>query len=76
MPNTHVSPLTIGHPGILPVLNEKAIALAVRLGLACNCEINEETHFARKHYFYADLPKGYQITQDKEPICKTALLLL
>ncbi len=68
-PNTHISPLTIGHPGTLPVLNEKAIEYAVMLGLACNCEIPEKTYFARKHYFYPDLPKGFQLTQDRSPVC-------
>ncbi len=74
LPNTHVGVLTLGHPGTLPVLNEKAIAHAIRLGLACNCDITAETHFARKHYFYADLPKGYQITQDKTPICRNGFI--
>ena len=74
LPNAHVSPLTLGHPGTLPVLNEKAIAHAVRLGLACGCDITPVTYFARKHYFYADLPKGYQITQDKTPICRNGFI--
>jgi aspartyl-tRNA(Asn)/glutamyl-tRNA(Gln) amidotransferase subunit B len=69
MPNTHVSVVTLGHPGTLPVVNEKAVEFAVRLGLAVNANIREENQFARKNYFYADLPKGYQITQDKTPIC-------
>lgn len=69
MPNTHVSVVTLGHPGTLPVVNEKAVELAVRLGIAVNANIREENQFARKNYFYADLPKGYQITQDKTPIC-------
>jgi aspartyl-tRNA(Asn)/glutamyl-tRNA(Gln) amidotransferase subunit B len=69
LPNTHVSPITLGHPGTLPVVNERVIEYAVRLGLACSCEIREENHYARKNYFYADLPKGYQITQDTTPIC-------
>jgi aspartyl-tRNA(Asn)/glutamyl-tRNA(Gln) amidotransferase subunit B len=69
MPNTQVSPITLGHPGTLPMLNEKVIEYAVKLGLACKSQIRYENQFARKNYFYADLPKGYQITQDKTPIC-------
>lgn len=68
-PNSHVDPISLGHPGTLPVVNERAIEYAVRLGLACNCEIREHNEFARKNYFYADLPKGYQISQDTTPIC-------
>lgn len=68
-PNTNVSVITLGHPGTLPVMNEKTIEYAVRLGLACGCTIAEHQHFARKNYFYPDLPKGYQITQDTTPIC-------
>ena len=66
-PNTNVSPISLGHPGILPKFNEQVIDYAIRLGLAC--DIRRENEFARKNYFYADLPKGYQITQDKTPIC-------
>jgi aspartyl-tRNA(Asn)/glutamyl-tRNA(Gln) amidotransferase subunit B len=69
LPNTHVSVVTLGHPGTLPVVNERAVEFAVRLGIAVNANIREENQFARKNYFYADLPKGYQITQDKTPIC-------
>ncbi len=69
-PNTHISPVTLGYPGTLPVLNAKAIELAVRMGLACHCEIERDNHFARKNYFYPDLPKGYQISQHTSPICK------
>lgn len=68
-PNTNVSPISLGHPGILPKFNEQVIDYAIRLGLACDCDIRRENEFARKNYFYADLPKGYQITQDKTPIC-------
>ena len=68
-PNTNVSVVTLGHPGTLPVLNKRAVEHAVRLGLATHCEIAPWMHFARKNYFYPDLPKGYQITQDKTPIC-------
>ncbi|HSZ86364.1 MAG TPA: Asp-tRNA(Asn)/Glu-tRNA(Gln) amidotransferase subunit GatB, partial [Puia sp.] len=69
-PNTHVSPITLGHPGTLPVLNEKAIEFAIKIGLACGCEIERVNYFARKHYFYPDLPKGYQTSQHTTPICK------
>ena len=68
-PNTHISVISLGHPGTLPKLNKKQVAFAVRLGLALNCEINPRNTFDRKNYFYADLPKGYQITQDASPIC-------
>lgn len=70
LPNTHVSVITLGHPGTLPKANKKVIEYAVRLGLALNCTITRENMYARKNYFYADLPKGYQITQDKTPICR------
>ncbi len=68
-PNTLTSPVTLGLPGSLPVPNKKAIDLAIRLGLACGCDIAPRMHYARKNYFYPDLPKGYQITQDTTPIC-------
>jgi aspartyl-tRNA(Asn)/glutamyl-tRNA(Gln) amidotransferase subunit B len=66
----------LGHPGTLPRFNEKVVEYAVRLGLACGCEIREENQFARKNYFYADLPKGYQITQDKTPICTGGQIII
>jgi len=69
LPNSHVSVVTLGHPGTLPVVNERAVEFAVKLGIAVDANIREENQFARKNYFYADLPKGYQITQDKTPIC-------
>lgn len=69
MPNTQISPLSVGHPGTLPKVNKKAIEYAIKMGLATDCTIREVNEFARKNYFYADLPKGYQITQDKTPIC-------
>jgi len=68
-PNTNVSVITLGHPGTLPVANKKVVELAVRMGLATNCTIAPWMHYARKNYFYPDLPKGYQITQDHTPIC-------
>ncbi len=69
LPNTHISPITLGHPGTLPKFNETTLQFGVRLGLAVGSEITYENQFARKNYFYADLPKGYQITQDKTPLC-------
>ena len=68
-PNTQISVITLGHPGTLPKVNKKAIEFAIKMGLACNSEITRHNIFARKNYFYPDLPKGYQITQDKGPIC-------
>lgn len=68
-PNTHVSAITLGHPGTLPKLNKKAVEYAIKMGLACHCEIERHNYFARKNYFYPDLPKGYQITQHTTPIC-------
>ena len=67
--NTNISAITLGHPGTLPKMNSKTIDFAIRLGIACGCDIAREQHFARKNYFYPDLPKGYQITQDTTPIC-------
>jgi aspartyl-tRNA(Asn)/glutamyl-tRNA(Gln) amidotransferase subunit B len=69
VPNTNVSAVTLGHPGTLPVMNKKTIENAIKLGLALHCDIAENQYFARKNYFYPDLPKGYQITQDLTPIC-------
>ena len=68
-PNRHISPITLGHPGTLPLLNKKAVQYAIKLGLACHCEITRSNYFARKNYFYPDLPKGYQISQHTTPIC-------
>ncbi len=67
--NSHTSVISLGHPGTLPVLNEKVVENAVKLGLACGAQIREYNEFARKNYFYADLPKGYQISQHLTPIC-------
>jgi len=73
-PNTQVSAISLAHPGTLPKLNKEAIRLAVKLGLAMNCEIVRYNYFARKNYFYPDLPKGYQISQHTTPICKGGYL--
>ena len=68
-PNSCVSPISLGHPGTLPMPNLKVVESAIKLGLALNCKITKYNEYARKNYYYADLPKGYQITQDKTPIC-------
>ena len=68
-PNTQTSIISLGHPGVLPKANGEHIRRAVKLGLALGCDINPVNTFDRKNYFYADLPKGYQITQDRSPIC-------
>ena len=75
-PNTHVSPISLAHPGTLPVMNKKVIDLAVRLGIALHCQINQHNYFARKNYFYADLPKGYQVSQHTAPVCWGGHLLI
>jgi aspartyl-tRNA(Asn)/glutamyl-tRNA(Gln) amidotransferase subunit B len=69
-PNTQTDPVCLGMPGTLPVLNKAAVEAAVRLGLAAGCKIRSRCRFSRKHYFYPDLPKGYQISQFDEPICE------
>lgn len=74
LPNTLVSPITLGLPGTLPKANKKVIEYGIRLGLALHCTIRERNEYARKNYFYADLPKGYQVTQDKTPICTEGYL--
>ncbi|NBC02855.1 MAG: Asp-tRNA(Asn)/Glu-tRNA(Gln) amidotransferase subunit GatB [Bacteroidetes bacterium] len=68
-PNTQVTPLCLGHPGTLPVLNENLVRYTIKMGLATNCKVAEKSIFARKNYFYPDLPKGYQISQYETPIC-------
>lgn len=68
-PNTNVTPLCLGHPGTLPVLNENLVNFIIKMGLATNCQIAPRSIFARKNYFYPDLPKGYQISQFDTPIC-------
>ncbi len=69
-PNTQISPVSLAHPGTLPVMNRKAIDYAIKLGLAFHCDISRNNFFARKNYFYPDLPKGYQVSQHTTPICK------
>jgi len=69
-PNSQTCPVCLGLPGSLPVINKAAVEMAVRAGLALNCTIGAENRFARKNYFYPDLPKGYQISQYEAPICE------
>ena len=76
LPNTQVSTVTLAHPGTLPRINKQAVACAIKMGLACQATITRESIFARKSYFYPDLPKGYQITQDKTPICQGGYLTI
>ena len=66
-PNTHVCPICMAMPGTLPVLNEKVVEYAVKAGLATNCEISRNSKNDRKNYYYPDLPKGFQITQETKP---------
>jgi len=73
-PNTNISPITMGHPGTLPKTNDKAIEYAIRIGLACGSNIAKDNYFARKNYFYPDLPKGYQISQHTTPICEGGII--
>ena len=73
-PNEHVDPVSLGHPGTLPVLNKRVVEYAIRMGLATNCSIASRSVLARKHYFYPDLPKGYQISQYETPICSEGYL--
>ena len=69
MPNSNTDPVTLAMPGTLPVLNKKLVEYAVKMGLATNCKIRQNCGFARKNYFYPDMPKGYQISQHEDPIC-------
>ena len=69
-PNSQTDPVVLGMPGVLPVLNKRAVEYAIRMGLVTHCEIAPFSRFARKHYFYPDLPKGYQISQYDLPLCR------
>jgi aspartyl-tRNA(Asn)/glutamyl-tRNA(Gln) amidotransferase subunit B len=75
-PNEHISAVSLALPGALPKLNKEVAEKAIRMGLALNCSINQLNYFDRKNYFYADLPKGYQITQDNKPICQNGYIVL
>lgn len=75
-PNTNIDVISLAHPGTLPRLNKRVVELAVKMGLACHSEISKLTIFDRKNYFYPDLPKGYQITQDRAPICKGGYVII
>jgi len=75
-PNTHTCPVCLGMPGVLPVLNKKVVDFTLRMALATNCEVNPESRFARKNYFYPDLPKGYQISQYELPIAKNGWITI
>src|SRR5689334_14299564 len=73
-PNAHVCPVCLGLPGALPVLNSRAVDDAIRAALALGCTIHETSVFARKNYFYPDLPKGYQISQYERPLATRGAL--
>jgi len=75
-PNTNISPISLAHPGTLPKLNKKVIEFALKLGIALNCDIVKNNYFARKNYFYPDLPKGYQVSQHTTPICKNGFVTI
>ena len=74
IPNSEICPICMGHPGTLPVINKEAVRKTIKTGLALNCEIPEYSKFDRKNYFYPDLPKGYQISQEYMPLCRGGFL--
>ena len=76
LPNTQIHPVSLALPGTLPLINKEVIKSAIKLGLSLNCDINKYNLFARKNYFYSDLPKGYQITQFNEPICSNGEVII
>ena len=76
LPNTNVSPVSLAHPGTLPKMNKRVIEYAIKLGIALHCDIVQHNYFARKNYFYPDLPKGYQISQHTTPICKNGYVTI
>src|SRR5512137_1330791 len=75
-PNTAVCPVCAGMPGVLPVLNARAVEYALRVALALGCQVNLTSIFARKNYFYPDLPKGYQISQYEQPLARNGRLII
>lgn len=76
VPNSHVGPVDLGLPGVLPVINRRAVELAMRAGFALGCEVRDRSQFARKNYFYPDMAKGYQISQFEHPICEHGELMI